>query len=98
MDHIDTGGEGPAPASFNHIMNDALAAFEQRFDGTVAAIAHPALQVSPDRLVFHEGAVANALYTSVDDDVTDDAHSFSSTLMTREPVQREVDQRSTERT
>ena len=70
---------------------------KHRLHRTVAAIAHPPLQAALERLVLDKGAKADALHAPVHGDVADRAHLVSPTSMTRAPVQRDVDQRSTER-
>jgi len=49
-------------------------------------------------LVFDKGAVTDALNTAANDDVPDDAitHGPSPTSITRVPVHRDVDHRSTD--
>ena len=64
----------------------------------VAAIAHPAFEPALERLMLDESAEADALHAAVHQHMADDAHVASPTSMTRAPVQRESDQRSTERT
>ena len=68
---------------------------KHRLDRTVAAVAHPAADAAHERLVFDEGAEADALHAAVHDHVANDAHASSPASMTRAPVKREVDQRST---
>ncbi len=56
IERIDAGGERPAPAGFDHVAHDGVVAREHRLDAAVAAIAHPAFQPAPERLVLDEGA------------------------------------------
>jgi len=50
------------------------------------------------RFIFHKGAIADALDTPAHDDMADDsiAHAPSPASMTRAPVQRDADHRSTD--
>ena len=98
IERIDAGGERPAPAGFDHVGDHFVVAREHRLDAAVAAVAHPAFEAAPERLVLDEGAEADALHAAAHDHVADDAHASSPASMTRAPVKREIDQRSTERT
>jgi hypothetical protein len=69
IERVDASGEWPAPAGLDHIRDRRLAALENGFHAAVAAIAHPTFHAPFDRLVFGEGAEADALHASSHDDV-----------------------------
>ena len=62
IDDVDTRAAAAAAASLDHGPNRLLAADEERLDGTVAAIADPALQAALERRDFGPGAIADALH------------------------------------
>jgi hypothetical protein len=57
------------------------------------------MQPTAVRLLLDKGAIADALDLAAHNDMANDtaAHASSPASMTRAPVQREADQRSTER-
>ena len=94
---IDARAVGPAPAGRDHVGDHRLLALEHGLDRALAPVAHPAFEPARKRLVFDKGAEADALHAAMHDDVADDAHASSPTSMTRAPVKRDIDQRSTPR-
>ncbi len=94
---IDARAEGPAPAGFDRGGDRRRLACEHRLDRAVTAVAHPAAQMTLERLVLDEGAEADALHAPAYRDVADGVHASSPASITRAPVKRERDQRSTER-
>jgi hypothetical protein len=97
MLHVDTRTQRTALAGVDHTSDRVRLARKYGLHRSVAAVAHPAFEPAPMRFDFDESAKADALDATMHDDVADDTHAISPTSMTRAPVQREVDQRSTER-
>jgi len=91
-------GKRPAPARLNRSLNLGCGASEHGLDRAVTPIAYPAPQATLMRFIFHKGAIADALDTPAHDDMADDAiaHAPSPASMTRAPVQRDADHRSTD--
>jgi hypothetical protein len=87
-----------APARFDRSLDLGSRASEHGLDRAVTAIAHPALQATLMRFVLDKSAIAHALNTAADDDMADHAiaHAPSPGSMTRAPVQRDADHRSTD--
>jgi hypothetical protein len=99
IERINSRGDGAAPAHFNHGFDSGTRASEDCLDGAIVAIAHPTMQPPPVRLVLDKGPITDALYLTAYNNVANDvaAHASSPASKMRAPVQREVDQRSTER-
>ncbi len=80
------------------VSSTALAiAGEHRFDRAVAAVAHPALDAGPRRLVLDEGAETDALHPAAEHDVADQRHRNSPILRTSGPSGRVAIQASNAR-
>src|SRR5476651_1581931 len=94
-------GQRASPAGLDHFIDRFLRAGKYCLDRTTPAVAHPACQAALQRVMLDEGAVADALHAAAHADVASDArlfvHSSSPASITRVPVQRETDQRSTDR-
>ena len=71
---------------------------EHRLDRAVAAVAHPAFDAALERLVLDEGADSRRPARGRARDMATGRHALAPASMTRAPVKRERDQRSTERT
>jgi hypothetical protein len=99
IEHINSRGDWAAPAGYNHGFDSGTWASEDCLDGAIAAIAHPTMQPAPVRLVLDKGAITDALNLTAHNNVANDvaAHPNSPASKMRAPVQRETDQRSTER-
>ena len=80
-------------------MNLGCRSREHGFDRTITTVAHPALQAAFTRLVLDEGTVSDPLNPAAHNDMTDNtiAHANSPASMTRAPVQRDADNRSSDR-
>ena len=87
-----------APARLDRSLDLGSRASEHGLDRAVTAIAHPALQATLTRFILDKSAIAHALDTAADDDMADHAiaHAPSPASMTRAPVQRDADHRSTD--
>ena len=97
IERIDAGAERPAPAGLDHVGDRRRLAREHRLDVPSRRLRTQPSRPRLQRLVLDEGAEADALHAAVHDHVADDAHASSPASMTRAPVKREIDQRSTER-
>jgi len=98
IERVNSRGDWAAPAGYNHDFDSSTRASEDCLDGAIAAIAHPTMQPVPVRLVLDKGAITDALYLTAHNNVANDvAHASYPASKIRAPVQREVDQRSTER-
>ena len=98
IERINSRGGWTAPAGYNHGFDSGTRASEDCLDRAIAAIAHPTMQPAPVRLVLDKGPITDALYLTAHNNVANDvAHASSPASKMRAPVQREADQRSTER-
>jgi hypothetical protein len=99
IERINSRGAWTAPAGYNHGFDSGARASKDCLDGAIAAIAHPTMQPAPERLVLDKGAITDALYLTAHNNMANDvaAHASSPASKMCGPVQREVDQRSTER-
>jgi hypothetical protein len=90
--------ERPAPARFDCSLDLGNGSSEHRLDRAIAPVAHPALQAMLMGFVLDKGTVADTLDAAAHDDMADHAitHGPSPASITRVPVQRDADHRSTD--
>jgi hypothetical protein len=88
----------PAPAGFDRSLDLGSRSRKYRLDRAITPIAHPAQQAAPIGLIFDKGTIADALHAAAHKDMPDHAiaHGPPPVSMTRAPVQREADHRSTD--
>lgn len=99
IERTNSRGHWPTAAGFNHGFDRCTRTSEHCLNGTIAAIAYPTMQSALVRLLLDKGAIADTLNPPAHDNVAGDraAHAGPPASKTRAPVQRDADQRSTER-
>ena len=74
IERVDTRRKRSSPANFDHVLDHSAWTGKYSFYRAVAAIADPAEQPAPVRLMFDKRAIADALDQASHNHVANDSH------------------------